>query len=122
MFARWAAYAGLPPEAIRARFSFDAFYERHERGEIQAAEYFASLRASLKLDLSDAQFSEGWTSIYVGEVPGIGPLLRNLATRVPLYAFTNSNPTHMRHVFSAYAETLKPFRFQAHSITSFCPI
>jgi hypothetical protein len=34
MFARRAAYAGLPPEAIRAQFSFDALYERHERGEI----------------------------------------------------------------------------------------
>ena len=32
MFARWAAYAGEEPETIRARFSLDAFYARHERG------------------------------------------------------------------------------------------
>jgi putative hydrolase of the HAD superfamily len=110
MFARWAAHAGLPPDALRARFSFDAFYDRHERGQIQAAEYFASLRTSLALTLTDEQFADGWTSIYVGEVPGIATILNTLEGRVPLYAFTNSNPTHKRHTFSAYAETLKPFR------------
>lgn len=46
----------------------------------------------------------------MGEVPGIAPILKTLEGRVPLYAFTNSNPTHMRYVFSAYAETLRPFR------------
>jgi putative hydrolase of the HAD superfamily len=110
MFARWAAYAGLPPEAIRARFSVDAFYERHERGEIQAAEYFASLRTSLALTLTDEQFADGWTSIYAGEVPGVMSLLRTLEGRVPLYAFTNSNPTHKRYTFTEYATTLAPFR------------
>jgi HAD superfamily hydrolase (TIGR01509 family) len=110
MFARWAQYAGEPADAIRARFSFDEPYARHERGEIGASEYFASLRSSLGLDLSDAQFTDGWTAIYVGEVPGVAPLLRSLKERIPLYAFTNSNPTHMRFWASAYAEILGNFR------------
>ena len=109
-FARWAAYAGERLDTIRARFSFDAFYARHERGEIQASEYFASLRSSLGIDLSDDEFAAGWTAIYVGEIPKVVELLRRLKDRVPLYAFTNSNSLH-QHVWAKdHAETLSCFR------------
>ena len=110
VFARWAAAARVTPETIRSRFSFDAFYERHERGEIGAAEYFASLRSSLGIDLSDAEFVDGWTAIYVGEVPGARALLRSLEARLPIYAFTNSNPTHLAFCRTRYAITLASFR------------
>ncbi len=110
MFARWAESSGEPLETIRGRFTFDTFYARHERGEIQAGEYFASLRSSLGIVLSDAQFAEGWTAIYVGEIPGVAGLLRSLADQLPLYAFTNSNAIHMRVWAKAYADTLKTFR------------
>ncbi|HMH54368.1 MAG TPA: HAD family phosphatase [Candidatus Acidoferrum sp.] len=110
MFARWARHAGGDPAAIRARFSFDEFYARHERGEISASEYFASLRSSLGIDLSDDQFVDGWGTIYVGEIPGVPELLRSLKDEFPLYAFTNSNPTHMSVCSRAFAETLKHFR------------
>jgi hypothetical protein len=71
VFARWAAHAQQPLDTIKAKFSFDAFYERHERGEIDAAAYFASLRTSLSIDISDPQFVDGWNAIYVREIPGI---------------------------------------------------
>src|SRR5215510_11638470 len=110
MFARWARHAGVDPESLRARFSFDRAYARHERGEIPVSEYFASLRSTLQIDLSDAQFIDGWTAIYVGVVPGIAELLRSLEERLPLYAFTNSNPTHVSVWAPAFADTLKIFR------------
>ena len=47
MFAHWATHAHHHPDAVKARFSFDAFYQQHERGEISASEYFAALRGSL---------------------------------------------------------------------------
>jgi glucose-1-phosphatase len=109
-FTRWAATAGTTVETIRSRFAFDAAYERHERGEIQADEYFASLRSSLQVELSNAELSEGWTAIYLGEVPGIRTLLSTLEGRLPLYAFTNSNPTHQAFWASRYAEVLTSFR------------
>ena len=109
-FTHWAASAGQPFEIIRSRFSFDAAYERHERGEIDANEYFAALRASLQLDLPDAELVSGWNAIYLGEVSGIRAVLRTLEGRVPLYAFTNSNPTHQAFWVQHFAETLKSFR------------
>ena len=110
VLARWAQDAGGELERLRAQFSFDPPYERHERGEIDAREYFASLRSSLGIDLTDAQFVAGWNSLYVGEVPGMAALLRKLADRVPLYAFTNSNPTHKAVTNVLFADILRPFR------------
>ena len=109
-FASWAAASGTPAETIRGRFSFDEPYERHERGEITGAEYFAALRASLGVDLSDADLAAGWNAIYLAEVPGIRLLLRTLEGRLPLYAFTNSNVTHQAFWAVRYADILKPFR------------
>jgi putative hydrolase of the HAD superfamily len=109
-FTRWAALAGTPVETIRSRFSFDDAYERHERGEIKAADYFAALRASLQIDLSDAELLAGWNAIYLGELAGIRALLDTLEGRLPLYAFTNSNPTHQAFWAPRYAELMKSFR------------
>src|SRR6185503_12830986 len=66
--ASWAEAAGAPVDTIRARFSFDDAYERHERGEIAAGEYFAALRGSLGIDLPDAALTRGWNAIYLDEV------------------------------------------------------
>ena len=109
-FASWAAAAQLPVETIRSRFSFDAAYERHERGEITGADYFTALRSSLGIELSDAALALGWNAIYVDEVPGIRALLQRLAGRLPLYAFTNSNVTHQAFWTVRYADLLQPFR------------
>ena len=98
-FARWAAHSNHPLETIKAKFSFDGFYKRHERGEMGASEYFASLRTSLGINLSDTQFADGWNAIYVREVPGVVALLQRAKEKLPLYALTNSNPTH-QHVWS----------------------
>jgi putative hydrolase of the HAD superfamily len=54
---------------IRARFSHDDAYNRHERGHIDSEVYFSALRASFGIDISDAQFRDGWNAILIGEVP-----------------------------------------------------
>lgn len=108
--ASWATAAGAPVEVIRARFSFDEAYERHERGEITASEYFTALQASLGIDVPDTVLVQGWNAIYVGEVPGIRTLLRKAGARWPLYAFTNSNPTHQAFSSVRHAGVLRSFR------------
>jgi HAD superfamily hydrolase (TIGR01509 family) len=108
--AAWARAAGVRPEQLASRFTQDAAYERHERGEIDGAQYFESLRQSLGLALTDAQLTDGWNAIYVREVPGIRTLLQSVTGRIPVYAFTNSNPTHQAYFRPRYAEVLQPFR------------
>jgi FMN phosphatase YigB (HAD superfamily) len=109
--ACWAGHAGCEPAQLVGRFSSrDEVYRRHERGEISDAEFFAALRALLGVELSDAQFLEGWNAIFAGEIPGIAPLLERAAKRLPLYAFSNTNGAHAGHFSAAYADVLGHFR------------
>ena len=109
--ACWAGHAGCEPAHLAGRFSWrDEFYQQHEKGEISDAEFFAALRALLGVELSDAQFLQGWNEIFAGEMPGIAPLLRRAAQRLPLYAFSNTNAAHVEHFSETYAGVLGHFR------------
>src|SRR3954449_10940302 len=107
--ACWAGHAGCEPAHLVGRFSPDDAWRRHERGEIDDGEFFAALRASLGIEITDTQFLEGWNAIFTGEMPGIAPLLARAAKRLPLYAFSNTNRPHVAHFSKAYADVLGHF-------------
>jgi putative hydrolase of the HAD superfamily len=94
---RWALHAGADPALIKARFTHDSSFKRHETGALSDEAYFASLRSSLGIDISDAQFLAGWNDIFVGEMPGMATVLERAATKLPLYAFSNTNRPHVLH-------------------------
>jgi glucose-1-phosphatase len=109
--ACWAGHADCEPAHLAGRFtSDDESYQRHERGEISDAEFFASLRDLLEIGISDAQILEGWNAIFSGEVPGIAQLLQRAARHLPLYAFSNTNGAHVAHFSLAYSGVLEHFR------------
>jgi putative hydrolase of the HAD superfamily len=120
--SRWAELAGVPPPDVAAlvkeRILGSAVYCRHERGEISDAQFFAHLRQQLELALSDAQFLDGWNSIYIGEIPGIRRLLASLHGRLPLYAFSNTNVAHHAYWSRSFRDLLAPFRkiYVSHEI------
>jgi FMN phosphatase YigB (HAD superfamily) len=109
-FARWAAHAGCDVAHLRTRFSVDEACRRHEIGAISDSAYFASLRASLGIALSDAQLLDGWNAIFIGEAPGIAALLAQAAAQMPVYCFSNTNPAHEAHWSTQFAGTLRHFR------------
>ncbi len=108
--SRWAEHAGCAPEQITGRFLRDEMYHQHERGAVSDAAFFANLRTQLGIDITDAQFLEGWNAIFVGPMPGIAPLLARAAEKLPLYAFSNTNQAHIDHFSPVYAELLDHFR------------
>jgi glucose-1-phosphatase len=108
-FKVWSDYAKVSPDVLKSRFTFDVSYERHERNEITGAEYFALLRELLDINLTDAQLEEGWNAIYQGEVAGIQTMLKKISPYFPLYAFSNTNPTHWAYAVRHYAEVLGLF-------------
>jgi FMN phosphatase YigB (HAD superfamily) len=108
--ACWAGHAGCEPADIAARFAADEALRQYESGKIGDAVYFAGLRAALGVGISDAQLLEGWNAIFIGVIPGIAPLLARAAERLPLYAFSNTNPPHIAHFSKTYADVLRHFR------------
>jgi putative hydrolase of the HAD superfamily len=109
-FGVWAAHAKRPVNQVAARFSVDESYQRHERGEISAAEFYASLRTSLGLLLTDAQFEEGWNAILIEEKRAVTELIADLHARLPTYVFSNANVTHQNFWNLHYAHVVAPFR------------
>ena len=110
VMANWAGHAGCAAADLTSRFVVNDHFRHHETGKIDDAAFFEALRASLGIGISDAQFLEGWNAIFDGEMPGIAPLLTRAAKRMPLYAFSNTNPAHVAHFSKAYADVLGHFR------------
>jgi putative hydrolase of the HAD superfamily len=109
-FQRWSRASHVPAEAHATLYAFDEPYERHERGEIDAAEYFASLRHSLGIDIPDDEFHAGWSAIFTEPIHETVALLEKLRDRVPLYAFSNTNRAHHAVWARKFAPALKNFR------------
>ena len=105
----WADAARVSRSRIAERFSLDAGYEAHERGQISAHEYCAHLRATLGVTLADEILLSGWNQIFVGAIPGVEALLESLARSYPLYAFSNTNVAHRAFWQARYAKLLRPF-------------
>jgi glucose-1-phosphatase len=106
----WASHAGCAPDALATRFVVNDSFRDHEMGKIDDAAFFQDLRHSLGISISDAQFLEGWNAIFTGEMPGIAPLLSRAAAKLPLYAFSNTNPPHVAHFQKTYTDVLGHFR------------
>lgn len=110
VFARWADLAGVDVEHVHGRFRHGEAYQSHERGELAFAAYFQSLREELGIDLTDAQFADGWNQVFGPEYEETVALLWKLRERVPLYLFSNTNPFHHDYWSARYAKALEPFR------------
>ena len=108
--ATWARHGGCDTSDITARFSGGEAIRQYESGKISDTAYFAHLRKMLGVDITDAQLLEGWNAIFIGEMPGIAPLLARAAKRLPLYALSNTNPPHIAHFSKVHADVLGHFR------------
>jgi glucose-1-phosphatase len=112
--ARWAELAGVPAADIaqraRLRIAGSEAFHRHERGEISNAAFFEHLRRALDIDLTDEQLKDGWNAIFVGEMPGVRPILARARQTLPLYAFSNTNAAHQAFWSVHFADTISHFR------------
>ena len=92
---RWETISAFSVTELKSTFHFDIAYQRHERGEIDGAKYFAHLRDFLKLDGSDDEIAAGWNAVFVAEIPSVLAAISKARKQFPCYAFTNTNPTHL---------------------------
>ena len=109
-FASWGQAAGIPAGTLAQRFSFDEAYCAHERGELDAPQYFARLRGTLGVALSDAELLRGWNAVFLEPLPEVVELVHRLARTMPLYVFTNTNHAHIACWKPRCRELLAPFR------------
>jgi glucose-1-phosphatase len=106
----WAVELGTDPSAMMKRLANNDTFHRYETGQVTEAEFFAAVRDTLGLKLSDDALRDGWNAIFIGEMPGIEPLLARAAQHLPLYALSNTNDAHIAHFSEHYAHLLVHFR------------
>ncbi|MES2686560.1 MAG: HAD family phosphatase [Pseudomonadota bacterium] len=108
-FAHWQTLSPLSLEVIRDRFSFDAAYEQHERGEITADAYFAHLARQLELQPDQQAIARGWNAIFTGQISETLALVRAARAHLPCYAFSNSNTVHQAAWSGQYPDVVQAF-------------
>lgn len=117
-FRAWQLLSRLSLGEISEVFQFDAEYEKHERGEITAFEYFDHLCSMLALEPDYQRIAQGWNSIFIGEIPDTLAMVWVARKRMTCSAFTNTNATHLTHwsaQFPAVANSLDRV-FASHQI------
>jgi len=106
----WACASGRDSSALRRAFRVDDQFEAFEAGRITTEGYFDHLRASLDLDLPDADMASGWNAIYLGVNQDVLDLLQELrAAGVRVVGVTNTNPVHLAHWFPWYQSDFPVF-------------
>jgi FMN phosphatase YigB (HAD superfamily) len=93
-FSLWQPGSGLSLDEIAKAFKFDSQYQRHERGEIPASEYYDHLALMLQMKNDHARIARGWNSIFVSEISETTAIIRAVRSSIPCYAFTNTNAAH----------------------------
>lgn len=114
VYARWAELAGISAADIEqrylARVAGSTAFHRHECGEISNEEFFDHVRGALEIGLTYEQLKDGWNTIFVGEMPGIRPILSRAKEELSLYVFSNTNSAHQACWSKRFADLLAPFR------------
>lgn len=110
VFAHWQEISALSLPELHAAFEFDEQYDRHERGEISGAEYFAHVRDRLQLQDDLAHIEAGWNAIFVGTFHETAAMVRSASAHLPCAVFSNTNATHEAVWSRAYADVLAPFQ------------
>ena len=116
--AAWTPYSALAQDVLLQSFKHDLQYERHERGEITAAQYFDHLATALQLDASAEQIEAGWNAIFIGEILQTRQWVESLKGVLPCYAFTNTNASHMARWSRAFPRVVDAFDriFASHQL------
>ena len=114
----WSPYSSLTLDELHANFKHDLQYERHERGEVSANEYFDYLATTLQLAASREQIESGWNAIYVREITETRTLIEAMRPTIPCYAFTNTNASHTEAWSALYPKVVGAFDhiFKSHEL------
>lgn len=94
-FTQWSRFSPYAVEEIGALFKALPLLEDHERGIVEDATFFETLRTELQLHASLGQIAEGWNAIFAGEFEATRRLVQAVRDTVPCYALTNSTASHL---------------------------
>lgn len=116
--AAWQPHSRLPLERLRALYEVDEPYCHHETGRLDDHGYFRHLQQRLELACDLDQVRAGFDAMLAGEIAETVAMLASLRGRVPVYAISNTNPSHVAQMERAFPGFLDRFDevFVSHRI------
>ena len=108
--AHWAAAAGVDAERLAERWHADACYAALEVDAIDFAAYTRSLSTQLGIALPADEWRAGWNALLGDPIAEVVRLLPEVAARIPLYCFSNTNRVHQATWEQRLGTLLAPFR------------
>ena len=114
----WANAAGTDWNSIKGGFRRGVEYERHERGELSCEAYFTSIQDDLGISVAAAEMLAGWNAIFRGAIPGIHGELTRARDLGPVFAFSNTNASHIAFLTPRFGDAFSLFdrMFFSHEI------
>ncbi len=109
-FRYWASHANVEVQQLYERWQADRAYEQHELGAIDFSTYVEGLGDRLGISLPMQHWLQGWNDLFVGPYVRVQDRLPALSQKIPLFAFTNTNPTHQATWSSRYPQAIRHFR------------
>ncbi len=93
-FNHWAQSAKVDVNVLYQRWQLDEAYQAHETGNLDFETYIDALAGQLGISMPLVEWHAGWNDLFVAPFVQVQQRLQELAGTIPLYAFTNTNPTH----------------------------
>ena len=109
VFAYWARAANVDPERFYKKWEANHAYASHETGDINFETYTGFLSEQFELNLSQAEWAQGWNALWTEPFHNVVALLPKLSTHYRLFAFSNTNPTHEAYFRHHYADAIAGF-------------
>ena len=109
-FVSWARAAGVDVGEIAARWAVDDAYKAFEVGAIDFDEYLDNLSRRLGISLTRVEWRTGWNELLRSLFEDVAGILPMVASALPIYVFSNTNPVHQAAWQSRFASALAPVR------------
>ena len=93
---RFAARNGGNTERVK-EFLAHSFHDAFERNELSAHDFFERGRATMEFEGTQTEFQTYWNEIF-SEIPSSVEMVRALASSLPLYTLSNTNPWHAAYL------------------------
>ena len=106
---RMQVLAAAGPEQLRAALMDDGLVPRFESGAVTEEDFCEEVCRRLKCRISQEDLASAWNSIFMPDPVIAEEVIATLARRLPLWAISNTNPIHFRHIRERFA-FLRHFR------------
>jgi FMN phosphatase YigB (HAD superfamily) len=87
-----------------------SFFHDYEKGKISTEEFLRDFNLFWDWDLSSDEFERRWNNIFIDLIPETANFLKEYSSKVPIFAYSNTNIVHQRYFERTYKDAMSGFK------------